>query len=149
MTRPASALAFALVAMLGLAAPATARDSAVRVTLDSVVAQGRASGELDGTVAFYLAGAKTPKTQAAFGAATVNRKTNAFNKSDEDACRWVAISALAALQEAAKKRGANAVVGLVSNFKNKEWRDATLFECHAGGLMAGVAFKGTYARVAK
>ena len=138
-----------LVAAAAFAAPAVARDSAVRVSLESVVAQGRASGELDGSVAFYLDGATTPKTKQAFGAATVNRKTNAFNKSDEDACRWVALSALAALQEAAKKRGANAVVGMVSNYKGKEWRNATQFECHAGGLMAGVAFKGTYARVAK
>ena len=149
MTRSAFAVAAIFIATAAFAAPASARDSTVRVALDSVVAQGRASGALDGSVAFYLDGAKTPKTEAALGAATVNRKTNAFNKSDEDACRWVALTALAALQEAAKKRGANAVVGLVSNFKNREWRDPTQFECHAGGLMAGVAFKGTYARVKK
>lgn len=145
MTRPL----LALVAALALATPAIARDSALHLPLEAVIAQGRASGELDGTVAFYLDGAKAPKTLQALGEAKVNRKTNAVNKSDEEACRWVTLGALAALQEAAKKRGANAVVGLRSNYKNRPWSSATQYECHAGGIMAGVAFKGTYARVAR
>jgi hypothetical protein len=143
MTRPLLVLAAALL----FAAPAAiARDNALHLPLADVIAQGRASGQLDGSVAFYLQGAKTPSAQA-LGAASVNRKTNAVNKSDEQACQWVTIGALAALQETAKRHGANAVIGLVSNYKNRPWSNATQYECHAGGIMAGVAFKGTYARI--
>ena len=81
------------------------------------------------------------------GPATTNRKTNALNKSDEEACRWVLMSALVALQDAAKDRGANAVVDIVSNYKGREYASATRYECGAGTLMAGVALKGTYATV--
>jgi uncharacterized protein YbjQ (UPF0145 family) len=141
-------LAFA--AVLLLAAPvAIARDSSLKLPLADVVAMGRANGQLDGSVSFHLEGAKAPAVRQSFGAATVNRKTNAVNKSDEQACQWVALSALTALQEAAKKRGANAVVGMRSNYKNRPWADPAKFECHAGGIMAGVAFTGTYARVAR
>ena len=138
-----------LVAALALATPAIARDSALHLPFDAVVAQGRASGQLDGSVSFHLEGAKAPATQQSFGEASVNRKTNAVNKSDEEACQWVALGALVALQDAAKRRGANAVVGLRSNYKNRPYSSATQYECHAGGILAGVAFKGTYARVGR
>ena len=54
---------------------------------------------------------------------------------------------LKALQEGAKDRGANAVIDIVSYFKKNEFRSATNYECHAGGIMSGVAFKATYAKV--
>ena len=76
-----------------------------------------------------------------------NRKTNAANKSDEEACRWAALSALLAFQKNAKERGANAVVDIVSYYKKNEFRSATNFECFAGSFVAGVALKGTYAQV--
>jgi uncharacterized protein YbjQ (UPF0145 family) len=136
-------------ALLFAAPAAIARDNAMHLPLAEVIAQGRASGELDGSVEFYLQGAKTPAVQQALGAASVNRKTNAFNKGDEEACQWVTLGALQALQQAAKRRGANAVIGMVSNYKNRPWTHASQYECHAGGIMAGVAFKGTYARVGR
>jgi uncharacterized protein YbjQ (UPF0145 family) len=146
MIRPLHVAAVALL----LAAPAAlARDVTLKLPLADVIAQGRASGQLDGSVSFHLEGASAPAVQQAFGAATVNHKTNALNKSDEDACRWVALGALVALQEAAKHRGANAVVGMASNYRNHRWPDATRYECHAGGILAGVAFVGTYARIGR
>ena len=57
------------------------------------------------------------------------------------------LGALKALQEAAKERGANAVVDIESNYKNQVFTSATQYQCGAGGLMAGVALKGVYAKV--
>ena len=80
-----------------------------------------------------------------------NPKTNAANKSDHNACIWAALSALMAFQKQAAEReqGINAVVDIVSYYKKIVSASDTEIECHAGGLLAGVALKGTYAKVAE
>lgn len=128
-------------------APAAARDTIVYVNLSEAVAAGQASGKLDGTVAFYLAGQKAPAAAQRLGDGVSNRKTNAFNKSDTEACRWVVESALIAFQKGAKARGADAVIDLVSYYRKRIYSDPNRIECHAGGLMAGVALKGEYAKL--
>jgi uncharacterized protein YbjQ (UPF0145 family) len=138
----------ALILFAACAAPASARDTPVHLVLADVVDDANASGQLDGSVRFYLDGQHTPAVLDTFGEATSNRKTNAVNKSDAEACRWVALSALIALQQEARARGANAVIGITSQFKRRSFSDAEKFECNAGALMAGVAFRGTYATVA-
>ena len=54
---------------------------------------------------------------------------------------------LRALQDGAKSRGANAVVDIVSYYKKNEFKSSTNYECYAGAILAGVALKGTYAKV--
>lgn len=126
---------------------AQARDTRVEQSLQALLSspQAREVG-IDGSVRFYLAGQPVSVEQR-FGEDVTNKKTNAANKSDEEACRWVALSALLALQDGARARGANAVVDVVSFYKRNEFRSATHYECYAGTLMAGVALKGTYAKV--
>ncbi|MGF6397139.1 uncharacterized protein YbjQ (UPF0145 family) [Pseudomonas frederiksbergensis] len=125
-----------------------ARDTAVYLPFDKAVAEATRAGKIDGSVKFYLAG-NTPTgnvTVLSAGAVT-NKKTNAFNKSDEVACEWVAQSAIISLHQAAKNAGANAVTNIVSFYKKNERKDAKTYECHAGALMAGVALKGDLAKV--
>ena len=125
-----------------------ARDTAVYLPFDKAVAEATRAGKIDGSVKFYLAG-NTPTgnvTVLSAGAVT-NKKTNAFNKSDEVACEWVAQSAIISLHQAAKNAGANAVTNIVSYYKKNERKDTTTYECHAGALMAGVALKGDLAKV--
>ena len=141
-------LIIALAALL--AAPvAHARETRLELPLQELVAsaEARAAG-IDGSVRFYLAGQKTPHVASRMGEDVTNRKTNAANKSDEQACRWVALSALKALQDGARARGANAVVDIVSYYKKNEFKSASNYECYAGSILAGVALKGTYAKVA-
>lgn len=76
-----------------------------------------------------------------------NKKTNAFNKTDQEACEWVVQSAIISLHQAAKSAGANAVTNIVSFYKSNERKDAKTYECHAGAIMAGVALKGDLATV--
>ena len=130
------------------AAPAFAADTRLELPLQDLInsPEAKAAG-IDGSVRFYLAGQKTPAVVSRFGEDVTNKKTNGVGKSDAEPCRWVALSALKALQEGAKDRGANAVIDIVSYFKKKEFRSATNYECHAGGIMSGVAFKATYAKV--
>ena len=141
-------LIIALAALL--AAPAAhARETRVELPLQELVASADAKAAgIDGSVRFYLAGQKTPKVASKMDEDVTNKKTNAANKSDEKACRWVALSALKALQDGAKSRGANAVVDIVSYYKRNEFKSASNYECYAGTILAGVALKGTYAKVA-
>ena len=138
--------AAALLTAALLPAISQARDTAHFLDFQSVVNEATQAGRLDGSVKFYLN--KTPAGAKIINAnVTTSQKTNAFNKTDEEACRWVLQSALIKLQNAAKAAGANAVVDLASNYKNKEYRDSGKYECHAGAIMAGVALKGKYASV--
>jgi len=139
-----------LVALLAAccATPAIARDTVVKVSLDSVLEQPEAKEKLDGSVRFFLAGAKTPHVEKKLGDDVTNQKTNGFNKSAEHGCKHVALSALIALQEGAKRAGANAVVDIVSYYKKETSTSATDIECHDGAFISAVALKGTYAKVA-
>ncbi|HEX5693232.1 MAG TPA: excinuclease ATPase subunit [Arenimonas sp.] len=137
-----------LIAVL-FATTAQARDSRLHLDFQEAVQSGLADGTLDGSVSFHLAGASTPAISKRHGAANSNRKTNALNKSDEEACRWVLMSVLLAMQEQARSVGANAVVDITSNYKKQEFSSATEYECAAGAIMAGVALKGTYATVSR
>lgn len=125
-----------------------ARDTTHYLDFASVVEEATQAGRLDGSVKFYLAGNQPAgKVTVVNPNITTSQKTNAFNKSDEEACRWVLQSALIRLQKAAKAAGSNAVVNIASNYKNKEYKDPAKYECHAGALMAGVALKGQLANV--
>ena len=77
-----------------------------------------------------------------------NKKTNAANKSDPEACMWVMLSALLELQEGAKKRGATAVVAIESYYKKVPFSSAKEYECHVGTFVAGVALRGTACKAA-
>ncbi|OLU33176.1 excinuclease [Pseudomonas sp. PA15(2017)] len=138
--------AAALLTAALLPAVSQARDTAHFLDFQSVVNEATQAGRLDGSVKFYLN--KTPAGAKIINAnVTTSQKTNAFNKTDEAACSWALQSALIKLQNSAKAAGANAVVDLASNYKNKEYRDSSKYECHAGAIMAGVALKGKYASV--
>ena len=137
----------AATALLAVAGTAQARDTRVEQSLHELVnsAEARNVG-IDGSVKFYLAGEKVSVVER-LGEDVTNKKTNAANKSDAEACRWVALSALRALQDGARSRGANAVVDIVSYYKKNEFKSTTNYECYAGAILAGVALKGTYAKV--
>lgn len=140
-------LALATVATLAVVPTADARDTRQQFDIATAIAAGKADGTLDGSVQFHFKGAPAPAVTDRLGAANTNRKTNAFGKSDGTACQWVFLGALKALQAAAKERGANAVIDIESNYKNQVFTSATQYQCGAGGLMAGVALKGVYAKV--
>ena len=142
-----STLVLAMLLALAAAPGADARDTRQQFDIATAIAAGKADGTLDGSVQFHFKGAPLPTIVERLGPANTNRKTNAFGKSDGKACQWVFLGALKALQAAAKERGGNAVIDIESNYKNQVFTSATQYECGAGGLMAGVALKGVYAKV--
>jgi len=127
---------------------ALAADRVLHLDVKEALDAGFSSGKLDGSVKFYFAGQSTPKVLKTLEEDVTNKKSNAFGKGKEEACKWVMLSALMQLQESAKSRGANAVIGITSYYKRVEYKSATQYECHAGNMISGVALKGRYAKLA-
>ncbi|WP_285419727.1 excinuclease [Pseudomonas sp. efr-133-TYG-5] len=141
-------LAVATLLLCAVPAVSQARDTPVFLPFDKAVAETIRSGKIDGSVKFYLAGTNPAgKVSVLSPGAVTNKKTNAFNKSDTEACEWVVQSAIISLHQAAKNAGANAVTNIVSFYKSNERKDPANYECHAGAIMAGVALKGDLAKV--
>lgn len=138
------ALAAAAVAAV---APAQARDNKHMMPIANAMAANDAKERLGDSVQFYFGDQKTPKILERLGTDKTSQKTNSFGKSPETACNWAFLSAMLRMQERARELGANAIVNIVSNYKNVEHASATEFECHDGTMMTGVALKGDFVKV--
>ena len=77
---------------------------------------------------------------------TSNKKTNGFNKSDEEACQIALLSALKTFQERALKEGGTKVVNLTGYYKKQPFNSKTQFQSGSGALMSGVTLKGDIAK---
>ncbi len=133
---------------IALTLPVHARDTKHLLAISDGMAAGDAQEHLNGTVKFYFGNQNHPKVLAKLGTNFTNRKTNAFGKSDETACNWAFLSAMVQLEKHATELGANAVINIVSYYKKDVFSSQTEFECHAGALMAGVALKGDFVKIA-
>ncbi|WP_376962887.1 excinuclease ABC subunit A [Azospirillum sp. A26] len=127
--------------------PASARDARLMFPVEAALNTAAAQEKLDKGVKLYFGNQKHPNSVAVLGEWTTNKKTNAFNKSDQEACEWVFLSAVLELQERARKQGGNAVINIKSNYKNTETNSNTEYMCGAGNIMAGVALKGTVVKL--
>ena len=101
------------------------------------------------SVRFYFGDAPHGKVLETMGIVKSNRKTNAFGKSDREACQWVFLSALRSLRDQALERGGNAVINIHSNYRNKMTSSRTHFTCGSGAVIAGVALSGKVVKLAK
>jgi uncharacterized protein YbjQ (UPF0145 family) len=133
---------------MSLVWPAQARDTKYLLPIAAALEVQDAKNRLDGSVKFFFGNQETPKVLAKLSTDVTNLKTNAVGKSDEKACNWVFLSALLALEKRAKQLGANAVINIVSYYKKEVMSSATEFECHAGAVIAGVALRGEFVKVA-
>lgn len=137
---------FLTFALLGTQA-ANARDDELKFPIDEAMQSEAFQSELGSDVQFYWGGQSHPPVAQKFGEFPTNKKTNAFNKSDKEACEWVLLSALISLRDRALREGGDAVVGIKSNYKNQEFVSETEYECGAGAFVAGVALKGTVVKL--
>jgi uncharacterized protein YbjQ (UPF0145 family) len=125
-----------------------ARDTKYLLPIEPALATKDSQEKLTGSIKFFFGDQPTPPIMAKLGTDVSNRKTNAFGKSDEKACNWAFLSAMIALEKRAQQLGANAVVNIVSYYKKDVMSSVTEFECHAGALIAGVALKGDFVKIA-
>lgn len=138
--KKAAILAFS--ALVFCSSHSFARDSIRAYSISSIMSSEVAKSKLGTDVSFYFGDQSYGKAIKDFGGFKTNKKTNAFAKSDEDACNWVFLSAMISLKERAIKEGGNAVVDIKSNYKNNLTSSSETFQCGAGAVMAGIALTG-------
>ncbi|PTU31787.1 excinuclease ABC subunit A [Stenotrophobium rhamnosiphilum] len=106
-----------------------------------------AKAKLDGSVKFYWGDQKHPKVSKTLGTDQTNKKTNAFNKGDKEACEWAWLSAMITMQNRAKQLGADAIINLQSIYQNQDFVSATEYECGVGTFTGGVALRGEFVKL--
>jgi hypothetical protein len=104
-----------LVIACTLVLPAAARDEQKLYPIGQALKSPAAQGKVDPGIRLFFGRQRHPNVTKDFGEWPTNKKTNAFAKSDLQACEWVFLSAVIALQERARKEGGNAVINIVSN----------------------------------
>lgn len=100
-----AALFVFLLALLFSASTGDARNTVHQLSIEDALAEGEKKGVLIEGIRLYFGDAATPAVENDHGQFTANRKTNAFNKSDEKACNWVFLTAIKSLQERAQRQG--------------------------------------------
>ena len=140
--------AIVCLAVLAVASTASARDTFhdldVGAAVDSDVGEARLL-----EVRFFMAGQPHPSVAKDLGEFTSNRRTNAFNKSDERACSIAFLSAVIALQERARKLGGDAVIDIKSITRHQNLESATKYRCVSGNVVANVVLTGRVVNLAK
>lgn len=139
---------FALVTLVVVASllfvnPTQARNTLHQLPIADVLNNPDYASQLEG-VKFYFGNQPHPEVVKSFGQDRTNKKTNAFGKSDDEACQWVMLSALLQLKQRADQLGANAVINIKSNYKNNLTSSETEYTCGAGAIMSGVALVGDF-----
>lgn len=143
-----STLLLTTLIIAGVSSSAYARDDRLKFQIKPLLESTKAKDALL-SIPLHFAEDSPTKYEKKYGSVSTNKKTNAFMKSDQEACEWAMLSALKALQERAEREGMTDVINITSNYKNKPFSSTTEFECGSGAIMAGVALKGTLVKIAK
>lgn len=126
------------------------RDEHVRLPIQPALEKGysyRTKVEFD--VRLFFGGSKMPDVAKRLRAVAKNAKSNAVGRSDQEACDIAFVSAVAGLQEQARKAGGDAVVNIKSNYRGENLDSASEYVCGAGNLVVGVTLEGTAVRLKK
>ncbi|MEA3455716.1 MAG: excinuclease ABC subunit A [Campylobacterota bacterium] len=121
------------------AASLQARDTTLMMPINSALKKGRAQGIIDPRISLQFGKRSRRGNQGTY---TANRKTNSFNKTDREACEWAFFSAVKSLQDRARQRGVRRVTGIISYYDKRPRSSSSTYECHAGGVVAGVVLRG-------
>ncbi|MGB2742542.1 MAG: excinuclease ABC subunit A [Cognaticolwellia sp.] len=119
-----------------------ARDDVTDYSVEEAMSVNKVSSAIGNEVAFFFAGQTHNKVAKLMGEYQSNKKTNAFGKSDKEACQWAFASAMKTFKKRALKEGGNAVINIRSNYKGTMTSSETTFKCGAGTIMAGVTLVG-------
>lgn len=138
-----------LLASMLIVSSTFARDDIGDYSVKETLALEQSKSKLGDEVSFYFGNQKHPGVQKNFGEVATNKKTNAFGKSDKEACQWVFLSAMISLKERALREGGNAVINIKSNYRNDLTTSNDTFKCGAGAIMAGVALVGEVVLISK
>lgn len=142
-------LSLFILATLALSNQAFARDTKHLFSIEEAMQSADFKEKLDPTIRFIFGSQKTSEVIEHKGNFVSNKKTNAFNKTDQEACEWVLLSALLSFQDRVRAEGGNAVINIESYYKKNAYSSTSEYECHAGAIIAGVALKGDVVKLAE
>jgi uncharacterized protein YbjQ (UPF0145 family) len=135
---------------LATASPAIARDDRRMFPVKDGLERGKSTNDrVDPQIRLYFGKQAPAGLERKLGEFTANRKTNAANKTDKEACEIAFVSAVISLQQRARKEGGNAVMNITSVYKNENRTSTSEYLCGAGTIMAGVALRGTVVKLKK
>lgn len=127
---------------------AQARNVEYLLPIDEVLRMPAAQRELDGSVRFYMYGQDHTETVYVHQQEVVRGNIRGAGEEEIESCKRAALKVLVHYQEKARKMGANAVIDLMSFFKQRPYMSRSQYECHAGSTTVVVILKGTYAKIA-
>lgn len=142
-------LSLFILATLALSNQVFARDTKHLFSIEEAMQSADFKEKLDPTIRFIFGSQKTLEVIEHKGNFVSNKKTNAFNKTDQEACQWVLLSALLSFQDRVRAEGGNAVINIESYYKKNAYSSTSEYECHAGAIIAGVALKGDVVKLAE
>lgn len=129
-------------------AAAAGRDDHLKFPIQGALEKGQSyKTKIETDIRLYFGAQQAPAIARKMGKFTANKKTNAANKSDQEACDLAFISAAVALQERARRERGNAVINIRSVYRGENSSSATEYVCGAGKIMAGVALEGTVVKL--
>lgn len=135
----------AILAIFGLFTSLAARDEVLYFDINDVLNSEQAKKLLNPNIKFIF-GANSVKSDIIVKGLQSNKKTNAFAKSDKQACERAFLSALISFSERAVKEGGTRVVNLTGYYKKQAFNSESQFQCGAGAIMAGVTLVGDIAK---
>jgi len=142
--------AAAAALLMAAASSAIARDDRLMFPVKDGLDKGKSTKDrIDPQIRLYFGKQKSPAVERRLGEFTANRKTNATNKTDKEACEISFVSAVVSLQQRARKEGGNAVMNIASVYRNENRESNSEYLCGAGTFVAGVALRGTVVKLKK
>jgi hypothetical protein len=134
--------------LLFSASTSNARNTIHHFSIEQALTMGEAQGKIKSSVQLFFGDQAHPQVERELSTVSANRKTNAFGKSDERACKWAFLSAIITLQDRAIASGGDAVINIRSYYYQNAFTSATEFECGAGSAIAGVTMVGEVVKLA-
>ncbi len=138
-----------LLCLLFIPSVTFARDDIGSYSIQDALDSEQSKTKLGDDIKFYFGDQTHGKILENYGVFKSNKKTNAFNKSDLNACQRSFLSAMISLKNRAIMEGGNAVINIKSNYRNNLTSSEDTFQCGAGAFMAGVALVGTVVTLAE
>jgi len=147
MMKKMTILFMGLAFVLHAAWPASARNDKYLLSISAALQSKDAPETPDGSVKFFFGNQEVPEIATKLGSFGTHQRSSTRPSEDAKSCNVAFLKALVFLQKRAQQLGANAVVNIVSYYKNDTLSSATEFECHAG-VSAHVMLKGDFVKIA-
>ena len=148
MRRTGAALAVVLTAGVIPAASGAPRDEHLRFPIQAALEKGQSyRTKVEYDVRLYFGSEKEPRVAKQMATFSANTKSSAVGKPDQEACDIAFLSALARLQQHARREGGDAVIRIKSIYRGSNLDSPTDYVCGAGNIMVGVTLEGTVVKL--